>query len=64
MKNSILNTLVYQQGYAFITRVSIPEMYQKCDHFQTFLGASLKYLGTRLRNLMGEERRRTKKSYS
>jgi hypothetical protein len=38
------------------SRASIPGIYQKCDHFQAFVGASPKYLGERVEGSDEEER--------
>ncbi|MGZ3625073.1 MAG: hypothetical protein ACXVB7_18480, partial [Ktedonobacteraceae bacterium] len=44
-----------------LSRVSIPEICQECDHFAAFAGASAKYLGKRKEELMKKRRRQTGK---
>jgi hypothetical protein len=44
-----------------ISRVSIPEICQKCDHFAAFTSTSAKYLGEREEELMKKRGRQTGK---
>jgi hypothetical protein len=43
------------------SRASIPEVCQKCDHFQAFVGAFSTYLGERIAESDEEERWKTEK---
>jgi hypothetical protein len=45
------------------SRASIPEMRQKCDRFQAFLGAFSTYLGEQVAESDEEERWKTEKEF-
>src|SRR5438045_9507330 len=58
---TIFPRAVHQYVSLSLSRVSIPEICQECDHFAAFAGASAKYLGKRKEELMKKRRRQTEK---
>jgi hypothetical protein len=60
---TIFPRIVLKARASFPLKKSIPEMRQKCDHFQAFLDASLIYLGARVAESDEEGRWKTEKEF-
>jgi hypothetical protein len=54
---------VLKARISFPLKKSIPEIRQKCDHFQAFFGAFLIYLGARIAESDEEGRWKTEKEF-